>query len=124
MSDTTQQATKQGATHLSAADFDQTIKGAGKPVFIDFYAEWCGPCQAAAPIVDRLAGEYADRVMITKLDVDDNREIAQKFGVMSIPTVLILKQDGEKVVEVDRKVGFPGEAGYRQMLDKAAPVTK
>ncbi|PIR58664.1 MAG: thioredoxin [Candidatus Pacebacteria bacterium CG10_big_fil_rev_8_21_14_0_10_56_10] len=105
-----------GAAHLSSDTFQQTLDQAGdKPVFVDFYADWCGPCQVAAPIVDKLAGEYADKVMITKLNVDENNELAAKHGVMSIPTVIMFK-NGQ---EVDRKTGFPGEDGYRQMLDSA-----
>jgi thioredoxin 1 len=122
MTDTTQTSAPAGAVHLSMDDFDQTVASAGTPVFVDFYAEWCGPCKMAAPIVDKLSEEYKGRVLIAKLDVDENRELAQKYGVMSIPTVLVFKQDGDKIVELDRKVGFPGEAGYRQMLDKAAPT--
>jgi thioredoxin 1 len=112
---------KTGAVHLSEADFEQTLK-AGLPVFVDFYAEWCGPCKLAAPIVEKLAGEYQDRVVIAKVDVDENRALAQKYGVMSIPTVLVFNKVGEEVKEIDRKVGFPGEAGYRQMLGKVIPA--
>ena len=124
MTDTTQTATAPaaattGATHLSTADFDQTILNSTTPVFVDFYAEWCGPCKLAAPIVDKLAGEYTGKAVIAKLDTDANREIAQKFGVMSIPTVLIFKNENGQIKEIDRKIGFPGEEGYRQMLEKA-----
>lgn len=113
MSDTTQK----GARHLTADDFQKTIdaaKEAGTPLFVDFYADWCGPCQIAAPVVDKLAGEYEGKAIIAKLNVDDHNSIAGQFGVMSIPTVIIIN-DGE---EVDRKIGFPGEAGYREMLAK------
>ena len=109
----------QGAAHLSAADFEQTIMNSTTPVFVDFYAEWCGPCKLAAPIVDKLAGEYAGKAIIAKLDTDANREVAQKFGIMSIPTVMIFKNEAGQIKELDRKVGFPGEEGYRQMLEKA-----
>jgi thioredoxin 1 len=113
MSDTTQK----GARHLTAEDFQTTVddaKKAGIPVFVDFYADWCGPCQIAAPVVDKLAGEYDGKAIIAKLNVDDHNSIAGQYGVMSIPTVIVIN-DGE---EVDRKIGFPGEAGYREMLDK------
>lgn len=112
---TDNQATATGASHLNEADFDTTLQNeAGKPVFVDFYADWCGPCKAAAPIIDKLSGEFADRVIVAKLDVDANNAVAGKYGVMSIPTVLVFK-DGK---EVDRMVGFQGESGYRRMLDK------
>jgi thioredoxin 1 len=107
-----------GAQHLTSADFQETLDKAAKekqPVFVDFYADWCGPCQVAAPIVDKLAGEYVGKAIVAKLNVDENNDIAGKYGVMSIPTVIIFK-DGE---EVDRKIGFPGEDGYRDMLDQA-----
>lgn len=107
---------KVSAQHLNAAQFDKIVAEAGrKPVMVDFYAEWCGPCKLAAPVIDKLSGEYNDKAVIAKVDVDENRELAQKYDVMSIPTVIIFK-NGE---EVDRKIGFPGEAGYRQMLDMA-----
>ena len=109
------------AQHLSDADFESTINSAGTPVLIDFYAVWCGPCKLAAPIIDKLAGELKGKVAITKLDVDQNPMMTQKYGVMSIPTVIILQNKDGKIVELDRKVGFPGEQGYRQMLSKIMP---
>jgi thioredoxin 1 len=107
-----------GALHLTQADFHAVLDQASKdklPVFVDFYADWCGPCQVAAPIVDKLADEYQGKAIIAKLNVDENNQIAGEYGVMSIPTVIIFK-DGE---EVDRKIGFPGEDGYREMIDQA-----
>ncbi len=104
------------APHLSDTDFEETIHESKTPVLVDFYAEWCGPCKLAAPIIDKLAGEYHGRVLIAKLDTDDNIETARKYNVMSIPTVIMFK-DGQ---EVGRKIGFPGETGYRQMVDSIA----
>lgn len=116
---TNQMAAGAGAPHLTAEEFAAAVKNStGKPVMVDFYADWCGPCKAAAPIIDKLAGEYADTITIAKLDVDEHNAVAAQYGVMSIPTVLMFK-DGQ---EVDRKVGFPGESGYRQMLAKVAPA--
>ncbi len=108
-----------GAIHLKDENFEQTIKDAGKPVMIDFYAEWCGPCQMAAPIVDKLSGEYEDQMLIAKMDVDENRETAGKYGVMSIPTVMIFKaNEAGEVEKVDEQVGFPGEDGFRKLIEK------
>ena len=103
------------AQHLDSSNFKSTVEEAQTPVFVDFYAEWCGPCQMAAPVVDKLAEEYEGKVLITKVNVDEARDIAGEYGVMSIPTAVIIK-NGE---EVDRKIGFPGEAGFRAMLDEA-----
>ncbi len=104
-----------GAAHLTKDDFQTTLDSAGdKPVFVDFYAEWCGPCKLAAPVIDKLSGEYQDKAIIAKLNVDENNEVAASHGVMSIPTVIVFHK-GE---EVDRKIGFPGEVGYRQMLER------
>jgi thioredoxin 1 len=80
---------------LTADNFDKTI-GAGKPVFVDFWAPWCGPCQIMLPIVDELAQNYKnkDKVVFGTVNIDDNPEIAAKFNVMSVPTLLIFK-DGK-----------------------------
>ncbi|HEX7017434.1 MAG TPA: thioredoxin [Patescibacteria group bacterium] len=107
----------QGATHLTLADFQQHVdatKGENtKPLLVDFYADWCGPCQLAAPVIDKLADEFRSKITIAKLNVDEANEIASEHGVMSIPTVIIFK-DGQ---EYDRKIGFPGEDGYRAMVE-------
>ena len=113
---TDDKAPAQGAAHLTQDTFQSTLDEAGdKPVFVDFYAEWCGPCKMAAPIIEELVGEYADKAVIAKVDVDEQRELAQKYSVLSIPTVVILK-NGE---EVGRTVGFAGKQGYTQLIDKA-----
>ena len=105
--------TKNGAVHFDDKSFKKALKG-DKPVFVDFFAEWCGPCQMGAPVIDKLAGEYADKMVIAKLNVDENQASAQEYGVMSIPTVLVFK--GGEIVE--RQVGFPGEAGYKTVIEK------
>lgn len=113
MSDDTQKQT--GAVHLTTADFKDTLNNEdGLPVFVDFFAQWCGPCKMAAPIVEKLADQYAGKMIIAKLDVDENNQTAAEYGVMSIPTVIIFK-DGE---EVDRTIGFPGEDGFKKMIEK------
>ena len=95
-------------------DFEEKVLKAKTPVFVDFFAEWCGPCKMAAPIIDELVEEYKDKLVIGKIDVDANKEYAGKYGVMSIPTVIMFK-DGE---EVDRMTGFKGKDGYVEMIKK------
>lgn len=104
------------APHFTSDDFEEKVLKSGKPALIDFYAEWCGPCQMAAPIIDKLSEEYKDKVVIGKVDVDANQDLAQKYGVMSIPTMIVFN-DGK---EVDKKVGFPGEQGVRDLIEKTA----
>lgn len=107
----------QGAVHFDDQSFKEALKQ-DKPVFVDFFAEWCGPCQMAAPVIDKLADEYGDKMVIAKVNVDENPATAQEFGVMSIPTVLVFKKDGDAAKVVARQVGFPGEAGYKAMIDE------
>ena len=98
------------SVYLTDADFDEKVAKAKEekmPVFVDFFAEWCGPCKMAAPIVDNLSKEFDGKVMIAKLNVDENPQTAQKFGVMSIPTFVRFTKDGSKLDDVR---GFPGEA--------------
>lgn len=101
------------AAHLTKADFSSQIKSGW--ALVDFWAEWCGPCKMAAPVIDELAEEYKGKVTVAKLDVDADPEIAGQYGVMSIPTVILFK-DG---TEVGRQVGFGGKQGYVQLLQKA-----
>lgn len=98
---------------ISAQDFNKEVLEEEKPVLVDFYAEWCGPCKIAGPILDKLADEFNQKVKIVKLDVDQEADLAQKYQVMSIPTVLVFKNGKE----IERKVGFPGEEGYRAMVE-------
>lgn len=112
-------ANTSGAVHLTEETFKETLKTEDRPVLVDFYADWCGPCQIAAPIIDKLADEYKDKMVIAKLNVDENPQTAQEYGVMSIPTVLIFKKKGKEMDLVSKQIGFPGEPGYRNMIDDA-----
>lgn len=96
-------------------NFEEEVLKSDLPVMVDFFADWCGPCKMAAPIIDELAQEYKDKARIGKLDVDENNEIASQYGVLSIPTVIMFK-DGK---EVARKVGFAGKAGYETLLKES-----
>lgn len=89
------------AIQVTDQDFDEKILNGGKPAMVDFWAVWCGPCRIIAPHVEALAQEYAGKAIIAKLDVDQNRQTAIRFGIQSIPTLLFFK-DGKVV---DRVVG-------------------
>jgi len=93
-------------------DFADQVLKSDKPVMVDFWATWCGPCVMAGPVVDELADEYKGKVVVGKLDVDQNQATAQQYGVMSIPTVIMFK-DGK---EVARKVGFAGRPMYENLI--------
>jgi thioredoxin 1 len=101
------------AVEITDANFEEAVLKSDKPVLIDFWAVWCGPCRAVAPIVEELAGEYAGRAVIGKLDVDANRETAVRYGIQAIPTLLLVK-DGEVA---DRIVGIVDKNGLRGRLD-------
>lgn len=103
---------KAGVKHISADDFESQVLKSNKPVLVDFYADWCGPCKMAAPILDELSQEQ-DKVTILKLNVDENNELAQKYNVMSIPTIIAY----DKGKEVNRQTGFAGKQGYQKMID-------
>jgi thioredoxin 1 len=103
-----------GITNLSSATFDETVNGSAAPVVVDFWAEWCGPCKVIAPVLEELAGELGDKVTITKLNVDDNPDIAMRYNVMSIPTLLVF--EGGEVKK--RLVGAKGKGALLQELDE------
>ncbi|SVE58198.1 uncharacterized protein METZ01_LOCUS511052 [marine metagenome] len=102
------------------AEFERNVLKSDKPVLVDFWAEWCGPCRMIAPAVDSLAGEYSGRVMVGKLNIDENPNTPMKYGVRSIPTLLLFK-DGEVV---ESTVGVTGKEQLAALLDKHSEQAK
>lgn len=100
------------AIEITDANFNEVIN-TDKPVLVDFWAEWCGPCKMIAPVVEELAGDYDGKAVVGKLDVDSNPEISAKFGIRSIPTLLVFK-NGEIV---DKQVGAVSKNVLSQKLD-------
>lgn len=101
------------AFQFTDANFKKEALEADKPVLVDFYADWCGPCKMMAPIIDELAKEYDGIIKIGKLDVDDNPDTAKQYRVMSIPTMIIYK-NGEVV---DTLVGVVAKNALKEKLD-------
>ena len=102
-----------GILTLSDATFDESVGGADTPLIVDFWAEWCGPCKMITPVLEDIANEHAGRLQVAKLNVDDNPDIARRYDVMSIPTLLVFA-DGEVK---KRLVGAKGKA---QLLEELA----
>jgi thioredoxin 1 len=100
---------------LTDQNFETEINQAKLPMVIDFWASWCGPCQMLAPVLEEVAGEFTDKVTVSKLNVDENRETAGKFGMMSIPTLIFMKNGKE----AKRITGFRPKEELRKVFQEA-----
>ena len=100
------------ALEVTDANFEELVN-AGKPMVLDFWAEWCGPCRMVSPIIDELATEYEGKVTIGKMDVDNNNDVVAQFGIRNIPTVLFFK--GGKIV--DKQVGAAQKSAFVAKID-------
>lgn len=99
------------AQQMNTQSFDQALAG-NLPVLVDFWATWCGPCRIMAPVIEKIAEKYEGKVIVGKVDVDENPDLAQRYGIMSIPSLLLFK-DGKKV---NMSVGVTAEANVDAML--------
>ena len=101
--------------HVTDSNFDQEVMKSATPVLVDFWAPWCGPCKAIAPILEQVAGEYAGRLKVVKVNVDDNPQVPQRFGVRGIPNLLIVKDGAVK----DQIIGAVPKAQLVKAVDTA-----
>lgn len=101
------------AININQTNFPAEVLRSDRPVLLDFWAPWCGPCRMLGPVIEDLAGQYEGRALVGKVNTDDAPDLARRFGVMSIPCVIFFK-DGQ---EIDRKVGVMPPASYTEVLD-------
>ena len=97
---------------LTEKNFEAEVLKSDLPVMVDYTAVWCGPCQMAEPVIEELAKDYQGKIKVGKVDIDQDGGLSQKYGVMSVPTIIFFK----KGKEVKRQIGFPGKDGYEELI--------
>ena len=100
---------------VNNSDFEEKVLKSSLPVLVDFYADWCGPCKMAEPVLEELSEVYKDKFSFVKINVDEENAIAGKYGVMSIPTTVVFKNGNE----VSRQVGFGGKQVFEELIKKS-----
>lgn len=103
------------AISVTSATFEAEVLKSNIPVLVDFWAPWCGPCQRLGPIIDEIIEEYAGKLKVVKLNIDDNGDVATKYGIMSIPTIMIFK-DGEIA---NKQVGLLPKPAIKQLINSS-----
>ncbi len=99
--------------HINKDNFNELVIDSKTPVLVDFFATWCGPCKMLAPILEQVAEEMGDKVVIAKADIDECMELAQEYGIMSVPTMILFKEGAE----VSRNIGFRGKPQIVEMIN-------
>jgi len=103
------------AVQITNISFDEKVSSSSRPVLVDFWAEWCAPCRMLSPTIDQIADDYDGKVTIGKINIDEEAELAQRFGVMSIPTLILFKNGSV----VSKSVGVVGKDKIAAMIDAA-----
>jgi len=96
------------------SNWKQEVEQSNVPVMVDFWAPWCGPCRMVSPVIEKLAGKYSGKIKVVKVNVDDNQEVAMKYNIMSIPTIMLFK-DGKAL---DQAIGAAPSEYYEKLLSK------
>ncbi|MCB1467361.1 MAG: thioredoxin [Rhizobiaceae bacterium] len=104
------------AANLNTSSFDETLVSSAQPVLVDFHAEWCGPCRMLGPVIDRIASDPATNAVVAKVNIDEAPELAARFGITSIPTLIVFK-DGQPVASAR---GAQSESAIRELIFRAA----
>jgi thioredoxin 1 len=104
--------------NVTDSDFGVQVLQSKIPVLVDFWAPWCGPCKMAGPVLEELSEEYKDKMVVAKINVDENNQMPGKYSVMSIPTVILFKNGAE----IGRQTGFSGKENYEELIKKGGDI--